>query len=151
MPTLTALMVELTKDMSYEELVQIKEEAEEEARLEIERIENMSAENRMREIYNKGYKDGIKEGIKQAMQKIADSILEEVEADRKDEPQTMIYPQVDGITPSVIEPKTDCIKCKHFKKGRTILENGHCRTYMECMASECPYETKDEPQTERSE
>jgi hypothetical protein len=43
MPTLTALMVELTKDMSYEELVQIKEEAEEEARLEIERIENMSA------------------------------------------------------------------------------------------------------------
>lgn len=38
MPTLTALMVELTKDMSYEELVQIKEEAEEAVRLEIERI-----------------------------------------------------------------------------------------------------------------
>ena len=47
-----------------------------------------SMENRMREIYNKGYKDGIKEGINQAMQKIADSILEEVNADRKDEPQT---------------------------------------------------------------
>ena len=44
-----------------------------------------SMENRMREIYNKGYKDGIKDGINQAMQKIADSILEEVEADRKTE------------------------------------------------------------------
>ena len=32
-------------------------------------------------------------------------------ADRKTEPQTMYYPQVDGITPSVIvkdEPQTDC-------------------------------------------
>jgi len=33
-------------------------------------------------------------------------------ADRKTEPQTMVYPQVDGITPSVIvpkdEPQTDC-------------------------------------------
>lgn len=38
-----------------------------------------SMENRMREIYNKGYKDGIKEGINRAMQKIADSILSEVE------------------------------------------------------------------------
>ena len=38
MPTLTALMVELTKDMSYEELVHIKEEAEEAVRLEIEHI-----------------------------------------------------------------------------------------------------------------
>lgn len=30
---------------------------------------------------------------------------------RKTEPQTMVYPQVDGITPSVIaktEPQTDC-------------------------------------------
>ena len=38
-----------------------------------------SMENRMREIYNKGYKDGVKEGINQAMMKIADSILSEVE------------------------------------------------------------------------
>ena len=38
-----------------------------------------SMENRMREIYNKGYKDGIKEGINQAMMKIADSILSEIE------------------------------------------------------------------------
>ena len=46
-----------------------------------------SVENRMREIYNKGYKDGLKEGINQAMQKLADKILEEVEedADRSDE------------------------------------------------------------------
>lgn len=29
------------------------------------------------------------------------------EADRKTEPQTMVYPQVDGITPSVIEPQTE--------------------------------------------
>ena len=50
MPTLTALMVELTKDMPYEELVQIKEEAEEEVRLEIERIENMSVEEAEQEI-----------------------------------------------------------------------------------------------------
>lgn len=48
-------------------------------------------------------------------------ILEELTADRKTEPsgykmkpfeqtepQTMVYPQVDGITPSVIEPQTDC-------------------------------------------
>ena len=38
-----------------------------------------SMENRMREIYNKGYKDGIKEGINRAMMKIADSILSEAE------------------------------------------------------------------------
>lgn len=38
-----------------------------------------SMENRMREIYNKGYKDGVKEGINQAMMKIADSILSEIE------------------------------------------------------------------------
>lgn len=38
-----------------------------------------SMENRMREIYNKGYKDGVKDGINQAMKKIADSIIEEVE------------------------------------------------------------------------
>ena len=43
-----------------------------------------SIENRFREAYNKGYKDGIKEGINQAMMKIADSILEEVEAERKE-------------------------------------------------------------------
>ena len=40
-----------------------------------------SMENRMREIYNKGYKDGIKEGINRAMQKIADNILSEVADD----------------------------------------------------------------------
>ena len=38
-----------------------------------------SMENRMREIYNKGYKDGVKDGINQAMMKMADSILSEVE------------------------------------------------------------------------
>ena len=38
-----------------------------------------SMENRMREIYNKGFADGVKEGINRAMQKIADSILSEVE------------------------------------------------------------------------
>lgn len=59
-----------------------------------------SMENRMREIYNKGYKDGIKEGINQAMQKIADSILEEVEADRKTEPQEVCD-----------RPQKDCENC----------------------------------------
>lgn len=44
-----------------------------------------SMENRMREIYNKGYKDGIKEGINQAMMKIADSILSEIEEGADDE------------------------------------------------------------------
>lgn len=60
-----------------------------------------SMENRMREIYNKGYKDGIKEGINQAMQKIADSILKEVEA----EPQTFV---ADGIVFAKIDdPQTE--------------------------------------------
>lgn len=47
--------------------------------------------------------------------------------DRKDEPQTIYYPQVDGITPSVIvkdepqtcsvsgRPYTDCCNCEYFK------------------------------------
>lgn len=50
-----------------------------------------------------------------------------LEADRKDEPQTIYYPQVDGITPSVIvknepqicsvsgRPYTDCCNCEYFK------------------------------------
>lgn len=64
-----------------------------------------SMENRMREIYNKGYKDGIKEGINRAMQKIADSILEEVEA----EPQTTSTPyKIDTSSICKIEPQTDC-------------------------------------------
>ena len=44
MPTLTAFIHEIVKDISYEELVKMREEAEEEVRFEIERIENMSAE-----------------------------------------------------------------------------------------------------------
>ena len=44
MPTLTAFIHEIVKDISYEELVKMREEAEEEVRLEIERIENMSVE-----------------------------------------------------------------------------------------------------------
>ena len=64
-----------------------------------------SMENRMREIYNKGYKDGIKEGINRAMQKIADSILEEVET----EPQTTSTPyMVNTSSICKIEPQTDC-------------------------------------------
>ena len=67
-----------------------------------------SMENRMREIYNKGYKDGIKEGINRAMQKIADSILEEVEADRKTEPQTDGYISGEDFMKIFDEPQTDC-------------------------------------------
>lgn len=48
-----------------------------------------SMENRMREIYNKGYKDGLRDGASQVTAKIVSKILEEVEADRKDEPQTI--------------------------------------------------------------
>jgi hypothetical protein len=65
-----------------------------------------SMENRMREVYNKGFKDGLKEGINQAMQKIADSILEEVEADRKTEPTISKMEQVD-------KPQTDCLTCRY--------------------------------------
>lgn len=63
-----------------------------------------SIENRFREAYNKGYKDGLRDGASQVTAKLVSKILEEAEA----EPQTMVYPQVDGITPSVIEPQTDC-------------------------------------------
>ena len=50
MPTLTAVIHEIAKDIPYEELVKMREEAEEEVRLEIERIENMSVEEAEQEI-----------------------------------------------------------------------------------------------------
>lgn len=50
MSEIAELFAELLKDITYEELVQIKAEAEEEARLEIERIENMSAEEAEQEL-----------------------------------------------------------------------------------------------------
>ena len=100
-----------------------------------------SMENRMREIYNKGYKDGIKEGINRAMQKIADSILEEVEADRKTEPTISKMEQVDKDinVRSKTEPN-NCDTCRH--KGvegceQPCLGCGRCGLY----------EPKDEPQT----
>lgn len=73
-----------------------------------------SMENRMREIYNKGYKDGIKEGINQAMQKIADSILEEVKADRKTEsnsekPNNCEHITEDGVTCAKYPACDDCL------------------------------------------
>ena len=50
MSEIAELFAKLLKDITYEELVQIKAEAEEEARLEIERIENMSAEEAEQEL-----------------------------------------------------------------------------------------------------
>lgn len=50
MSEIAELFAELLKDITYEELMQIKAEAEEEARLEIERIENMSAEEAEQEL-----------------------------------------------------------------------------------------------------
>ena len=50
MSEIAELFAELLKDITYEELVQIKAEAEEEARLEIERIENMLAEEAEQEL-----------------------------------------------------------------------------------------------------
>ena len=50
------------------------------------------------------------------------------------------------------DEKSRCRKCRHFKSEHhtPIASDGHYYTYMVCMASECIYEPKDEPQTERS-
>ena len=78
--------------------------------------------------------------------------------DRKTEPQTMYYPQVDGITPSVIvkdepqtETKTETQNSNSTFEKRTMRDCYNCKRYEtegECI--ECHYEPKDEPQTERS-
>lgn len=65
---------------------------------------------------------------------------EAVEAS-KTEPQTMVYPQVDGITPSVIEPQT-CDTCRHWK---CIAKEFQCET------TKCQGYEPIEPQTERNE
>ena len=91
-----------------------------------------SMENRMREIYNKGYRDGIKEGINRAMQKIADSILEEVEADRKTEPQ------IDGAIDEV-RFKAHCMNCQRDVADIKCLD---------CDGDK--YFIPDEPQTDCS-
>ena len=69
------------------------------------------------------------------------------------EPQTMYYPQVDGITPSVIEPQTQltakCLECNNSKACKENHWEG-------CRYEPLGYEVtavvgtiKDEPQTER--
>ena len=65
----------------------------------------------------------------------------------EDEPQTMYYPQVDGITPSVIEPQfdkdinvrskdepqTDCDGCQHYADKQTADACYECRrSYTDC-------------------
>lgn len=57
--------------------------------------------------YSRYWRMGMKKALKHAIRLLRE---EEATADRKTEPQTMYYPQVDGITPSVIvidEPQTE--------------------------------------------
>lgn len=54
--------------------------------------------------------DNVRYGVYAKSDEIADKVgkvIDKLIADRKTEPQTMVYPQVDGITPSVIKPQTE--------------------------------------------
>lgn len=83
------------------------------------------------EAYTKGYEDGT-EAVKKTF--AADGIVFE----KMNEPQTMYYPQVDGITPSVIVPQTEPQTEDLIKQADALIE----------FEKEL---LKDEPQTERSE
>lgn len=100
------------------------------------------------------YKGGIEKVIETIQMELSDRKTEPFDKDinvrSKDEPQTMYYPQVDGITPSVIvkdEPQispSDCKTCKHdlWSTPRTC---GKCFRQEDGKPS--MYEPKDEPQT----
>lgn len=84
-------------------------------------------------------------------EKMADAFTRIADAlERLAEPKTMYYPQVDGITPSVIKPQ--CEECGHWEHGA----GDHYYCALLEMGQECYFESKDEstlmfanePQTE---
>ena len=76
------------------------------------------------------YRDFVKGKLVGLMEVIPIDELLEVWADRKTEPQTMVYPQVDGITPSVIEPQTDgYMTAEQAEDYRKMLDKAEHKVY----------------------
>lgn len=69
----------------------------------------------------------------------------------KDEPQTNADQHVQRVEYVGNDEKSRCWTCKHFERMHEtpISSDGSYYTYVVCTASECRYEPKDEPQTER--
>ena len=90
-----------------------------------------SLENKIRQAYNSGYGDGFEAGARECLDDVRrtleKSLRQQIE---QTEPQTMYYPQIDGITPSVIfaNPETLNIPdaCKTCRQHPSNGGSGIC-------------------------
>ena len=75
------------------------------------------------------------------------------EVKHKDEPQTNADQHVQRVEYVGNDEKSRCWTCKHFERMHEtpISSDGSYYTYVVCMASECRYEPKDEPQYDAEE